>query len=678
MAIPLIKIADVAIKVSFLIVTLLFATGLNAQEKVSGVILDSITKAPLPYTHIIIKHTKRGAITNEDGFFTIPCSNTDTLVFSFVSYKRKELQCSYFIDNSACYLSPAINELETVSIHANLDYLIDMLVKARNKLLKKDSFQSKTYFVLETNSLGSPVELLECYFNAKIYPYGIKNLILKNGRIGMSLLDDHYFVSLSTTSIISDYDLLNEIYNELPSNPLHLTKSRLKKFYSPELISVENGIYQVYFRPKKDSSNYFNTLVWIDQKSNRIVKVKLNKNNLLKHPLVELNPSHFMDSLNFYLTYTYSNDEIQMLQKIEFNFNFDYDNTISIRKLESNGVFLFYNDEQLFDLPYYSRRNAAISDYDKIVFQPYNEQFWANNEVLLPSKKVLKYLDFFNKNGILLNYEELSEYYSKAFRQSIIPWSEQRVFYTDINLNEMFYEDPSSRFYYHSSKTIPFFYTLGFEIYLDRNAFSDSTLYLSKTLIKLDDSFYFSYLKKNTTGFLNIYFDFVELERRKMMRILGSKSWSKHEVDSIYKSTMEKLKLKHYTYLKDVYFGINESQFLSYVKLVKDSLDIDNSTLSIDEDFLLADDGNLFIDLYNYGSALYVEGKYEQSLEVLLKAYNMGDKHPWLYYNLALNYLVLNDIDSACWFFMKSREVGQELDPYVLKRCKEKSYKNPE
>jgi hypothetical protein len=669
---------DILIKIKVLIALILCTLGLNAQDYISGIISDSISEVPLPYTHIIIKHTIRGAITNADGYFRIRCSDSDTLVFSFVSYKRKELPCSFFIENKTCYLTPAVNELETVSVYANNDYLFNMLVKARNNLLKKKPFQSKTYFTLETNSLDYPVELLECYFNADIYPFGIKNLILKNGRIGMSLIDEHYFVSLSTTNIISGYDLLNDLENKLPSNPLHLSKSRLKKFYTPELISVENSIYRILFTSKKDSLNYFNCTVWIEANSSRIIKVELNKHNLMKHPLVEINPKHFMDSLNFNLTYTYGNDNNQMLQKIEFNFDFDYDNTLIVRKMKSNGVFLFYDNTTVFDLPYYSIKAASISDYNKIVFQPYNEEFWKNNEVLLPSKKVLEYRNFFNEHGVLLNYDDLAGYYSYEFRQSILSWSEQRLFYADINKNELFFEDPSSRYFYHGSRTTPFFYSLRFEIYLDRNVFDDSEVYLSKTLIKLDESFYFSYIGKNTTGFINVYFDLVEIERREMMDVLERRRWSKNQVDSIYKSTLVSLKAKHQVYLKNAFFGLNEKSFLPYLKQVKEMLDIDNSKLIIDDDFLMEDDDNIFIDLYNYGNVLYSEGKYEQSLEVLLKAYDMGDKHPWLYYNLALNYLVLNDIDNACYFFMKSKEVGQELDPYILKRCSEKSTNNRE
>ena len=107
-------------------ITLFFSLEILAQDTISGVVIDSKTGNPLPYTHIILKNTNQGAITNEDGFFRIICSKTDTLVFSFISYERKELPCLYFVDNESCYLTPGINELEMVSVYASLDYLINI------------------------------------------------------------------------------------------------------------------------------------------------------------------------------------------------------------------------------------------------------------------------------------------------------------------------------------------------------------------------------------------------------------------------------------------------------------------------------------------------------------------------------------------------------------------------
>ena len=650
-------------------VHLFLSAGLIAQDTISGVILDSISGDPLPYTHIILKNENRGAITNEDGFFTILCSSSDTLVFSFISYERKEVPCFYFVNKHQLFLVRSINELATVSVYANQDYLIDLTVKARNRCLKKSPFESKTYFTLESNYLGKPVELLEVYYNAEIHPFGIKKLALKNGRIGMSGLDNHFYVSMSTTNVVIGYSLFSD-NNKLPQNPLQLTKGKLRRFYDVELISVENDYYKIGFVPKVETDYLFNCIIWVDKKDAQILKVALSKTNLKRHPLLEINPDHKLDSLNFYIAYTYSNDLYQSLQKIEIKYDLVYNNSIKLRKINTAGVFLFYEQAAVFDLPYYSLKGAAISDYDKIVFQPYNEQFWQHNEVLLPSNKVLQYLDFFKKHGVLLNYNKLSKL-NNIFREKIITWSDRRLFYNEINYSEQILEEETSDYYFRSTKTIPFLYDLSYQIYLDKNTFNDSTEYVSSTLINLDQSYYFGHLNKYTTAFINVYFDLIEVERTNMMKVLIGHEWNNYQVDSIYKKTIAKLNKKLITYLKKTYFGELETGMTVFINEVNKEIGIDNSPLIIEDQFLNSEDDNMFIDMYSYGSSLYNADKHQQALEVLLKAYNLGDSHPWLFYNLGLSYMVLNDLNNACYFFMKSKRMGQQLDPYVLKRCNE-------
>ena len=656
-------------------ITLFFSLEILAQDTISGVVIDSKTGNPLPYTHIILKNTNQGAITNEDGFFRTICSETDTLVFSFISYERKELPCLYFVDNESCYLTPGINELEMVSVYASLDYLINIFNKARNSHFRSQSYISKTYFTLETSSFGEPVEMLECYYNADVHPNGIRDLTLKNGRIGISNIGDGYFVSLSSTKIISGYDLLNSEGIKLPQNPLQLSKKKLKKYYKLELIGFENGAYQIEFTSKKDTGLFFNCHVLIDKKSMQIIKIVLFENNLKNHPFIEINPHHVLDSLNYYVAYTYRNDSTHFLQKIEFKYDFNYDNNVKIRKMKSSGVFLFYDQPQIFDQPYYVDEEKIISDYDKIVFQPYDELFWKFNKVLVPSKKILKYREFFNKNGILFNYNELSEYYY-IFRNKIIPWSEERIFLFELNYaghsnaEVLSLASSSTRI----KKTVSSNFNFSYQIYLDRNIFGGITFYNAETLINLDKSFYSRKTNKNTTSFINIYFDLVEIEKRNLLQILENNEWNNHQVDSIYKSTIRKLERELNQYLKSVYYGVNDEDLLLYADKVNNELNIDNTKLIIGDEFISVDDDNKMIDVYNYGGTLFSEGRYQQSLEILLKAYNSGDIHRWLFYNLGLNYLVLGNIDEACWFFKKSEDLGEELDSYIIKKCEDRVF----
>jgi hypothetical protein len=55
--------------------------------KQSVVIVDGITKDPLPFTTIQSLNKKEGFITDENGFILLNLSQTDTIHISYVGYK---------------------------------------------------------------------------------------------------------------------------------------------------------------------------------------------------------------------------------------------------------------------------------------------------------------------------------------------------------------------------------------------------------------------------------------------------------------------------------------------------------------------------------------------------------------------------------------------------------------
>jgi hypothetical protein len=66
-----------------------FIAALNAQGQIviQGMVVDSVTLDPLPETTVNLKHSKKGTITDAQGFFTIISANFDTLVFSRIGYQ---------------------------------------------------------------------------------------------------------------------------------------------------------------------------------------------------------------------------------------------------------------------------------------------------------------------------------------------------------------------------------------------------------------------------------------------------------------------------------------------------------------------------------------------------------------------------------------------------------------
>lgn len=94
--------------------------GVNAQEystELKGRVYSA--DADVAATHVSNISSNRGAITNATGFFTISVQLNDTLVFSAVQYKRKEVVVTIEvlkIDVFNVLLEPSLTELDEVVV----------------------------------------------------------------------------------------------------------------------------------------------------------------------------------------------------------------------------------------------------------------------------------------------------------------------------------------------------------------------------------------------------------------------------------------------------------------------------------------------------------------------------------------------------------------------------------
>ncbi|GLU52836.1 SusC/RagA family TonB-linked outer membrane protein [Dyadobacter frigoris] len=76
------------ISIYFLIKTTLA----TAQQNVHGTVRSTDDSTPLPFVTVVVKGTQVGVNTDAGGKFTIAASTTQTLIFSFVGYKTKEIE----------------------------------------------------------------------------------------------------------------------------------------------------------------------------------------------------------------------------------------------------------------------------------------------------------------------------------------------------------------------------------------------------------------------------------------------------------------------------------------------------------------------------------------------------------------------------------------------------------
>ena len=542
--------------------------------------------------------------------------------------------------------------------------------KAKKKLIASKPYDSKAYFTLESSHEDQPIELLECYYNAKLHNQGIKDLTLKNGRIGLANLGTSYFVSLHTTYVMERFNLLYKSNAEFPSNPLHFSNRKLKQLYTIRLANLTDDMFVLEFKPKKDDHKLFHSKIWVDQRLEHIVKVEVSKTNLKKHPFIEVDAGHKMDSLNFHLAYSFDNSKRHLLNKLEFNYDFRYDNRIVKRRIESEGVFLFYEKDELFTLPYNSLDEKSLSDYDKIVSQPHNPKFWTYNEVLSPSENVVETKAFFEKNGLLLNFSKLASY-GHLFKNNIVAWDTTRLRLNDINNGQNYQLSPEKLNINNKGVIRSHLYEFAYGIYLDRNDIADRTFYTSSTLIDFEESFYYLKTNRFTECLINMVFDIVEIEKRRMTETLENNDWTLFQVDSIYKTTNQMVRRKVDELIKTTEHGHEEDITINYINNIDSVLDINNQKL-IRSPLVEYNDSLIdyyITEIYNISHALLDLGKYEIALNVLKIGESYGDLNPWLYYNLGVCYYQLENMNLACKNFKKAKRKGEFIDDEFKDLC---------
>ncbi len=58
----------------------------NGYFQISGLIISESTDESIPYVRIQVNHTRRGQLSNSDGFYSIPVTEDDTLYFTHVGF----------------------------------------------------------------------------------------------------------------------------------------------------------------------------------------------------------------------------------------------------------------------------------------------------------------------------------------------------------------------------------------------------------------------------------------------------------------------------------------------------------------------------------------------------------------------------------------------------------------
>lgn len=563
-----------------------------AQLGIEGQIKDATTKETIPYCAISIKNKAKGCLTNEEGIFKlINVMPTDTLLISNIGYRRKTIAVLECAKETIIYIERKENQLKEIVVNGNNDYIYQIIENCRRRLVKSEQYRSKAYFVLETEVKKQPVELLECYYNANFNNSAVRDLDFKNGRVGLATYNERYFINLNTSKVFTTLNLLGSS-NYLPTVPFQVNKRQLKKTFQLRLVSVYdtlNPVYQIAFQPIDSSGSSFSGEMWIEKKTNMLKKITLTVFKTTYHPFRPI----FKDfgeiqNVSMQITKNYNTNEgVGLLSHIDFNYQIYYthkqypgivaqnnDTTFEVR---SKGLLYFYDYNNLFILPKF-KYNAEFSDYQKITSLTYNEGFWSNNNSLVYSDKMKKGLSYFKAHGQLINYRNngggrASFPNDGLFENNYLLWSKK----LRLSLKQdRIRNDTVSQDTHGSESVWKGKFNLSAQLFLDINSISDSLQFFSASIFDVYETFYNIKEEPNTNCFLNIYFDLYEIERRKMEKIMSSKTYSPMQLDSIYRQSVKNLETQTFEYIKQVNHGTNSKALEKWNNYVLQQLEIDN------------------------------------------------------------------------------------------------------
>lgn len=554
--------------------------------QITGRVLDAATKLPLPYVKIYNKTSKIGTISNQEGYFKIEAFNhSDSIVVSFIGYKKKYLSTAAPTENKTIFLEEEGLLLSEITVQpSDKAYLISLLQACRKNAPTKTS-SAKAYYELKSFDQNKQIELVEAFYNIDLRGYDIENLNLKAGRLALQNANNRYFASMESSRAITQLHLIKK-NAYFPASPLELSAKSLKENYylhlkNKYLNETNDSIYLIEFTPKKDSTRFYSGDVWINKSQNQVVKITLNCENCQIHPFLPLFPTNSIARVDFKITKTFSeNNQNLYFNHIDFDYTISYISRMGKNEemnyiIESKAVLYTYNFETIFTLPKFEFPNFEIADYRKINAFPYNPYFWemANNE-----SRLVDQLDqnqrFFEDTNSLNNktiFKSIPNDRRGLFEHPYKAWSENRIIFKEI------LDDTADQT--AAPTVIAEKYNLNVQIFVDINRYNDSTHILTTTIFDPYQSYYHLPIDQVTHCFLNIYFDICEIERRKLAAQLAQIKNDESALQSTYDAFLINYQNVQTTYLKAVDRGTNRLELEKWNEYVKTELKIDNIAL---------------------------------------------------------------------------------------------------
>lgn len=554
---------------------------LAAQSPLQGKLGDAFTQQPLPYAGLQLWPSQRGTIANEAGEFSLqPLAGDDSLFISLVGYRSLRLALAEWPANGQFLLQPQVRVLAEVAVRPPDDSWLYTLLQELN-LGETDKSESRAYYELKSKVGNRQVELVEAFYNLQTEKAEVQQLELKTGRLALQPVGQRLFANTEGARALVAMPLFKE-HPYFPGTPLALSQRSLQRRYQLYDLGgyrLESGdsVQVVRFVPKSDKDAWFEGELGILLSQKHLLFLELRCEQTKRHPFMPMGPDDRLSRVSLHLKRSLLPHEKGMrLEKLELSYGVTYTNARGqVYPVESWALlysyapgapfFIWKDGEQLAE---------SMSDYLRINALPYNAAFWeAGNETRMEDVQGENQSFFRHPNSLTnVNLFTNQPLLGKGMlERPFTHWNGKRLLFNGAT------ERPPNETGKREIRVDDF--QLAVEVYFDLNRVADSLHWQTATIFNPYQSYFYLPIQAKEQCFINLYFDLMECERRRLEQRLAVSVRQPDSLLATYRQFRAELEVLSSQYFRDAMLGNNRKGMESWNQRVVHELGINNLQL---------------------------------------------------------------------------------------------------
>lgn len=564
------------------------SSAVNSSYSVSLKVFDSLSKQPIPLVKVYNTNKKSGTTTTFDGTFRLEfLSLKDSITFYSIGFVKKSVLIEDLMLLDSIFLSSETQLIDEVIVLADKSILYDLISNCKRNMGTKSSV-AKTYVEIESYNDADQIELIQGYYNGYYRGYDLLGLTTKNVRFGLQPKHQRLYTSINTSKVFYTHQLFEQD-DLFPSNPFNLKNRSLKKKYKLVLNSKftegNKTMYVIGFEPLNPVDDLFSGNVWIDSSKNNIHKIILEKKEAQTYPFEGIWDYGVLSNVSMKITKSFSHTKEETrtnFTDLDYHFNYKIGTDSSIN-IKTHASLHAYDYKETFIEPFidFSNEREMSRLLSELYIINYDSLFWNCNNEYKSSTDENKNKAFFDDSLTISNHTFLNS--QKFLFQSTI--GSYKSVYTNwdgqnrIYIKELGSDTAVSR---NLQGAIPSeHYNLCAQICFNLSDFCDTIYFTTRTIFDPFKTFYHFPMTKETLVFINIYFDLVEIQRRKLNENLMTCAQDLETMIATYYELIDETDELSKKYFREVNRGLNKNELSKWNDYVKSKLAIDNLSLFI-------------------------------------------------------------------------------------------------